>query len=225
MWGGTSSLPVRFVLSVLERGINDKGEFSAYCWGYASPSNTIKSSFLSNKPVFQCCLCHPDKGLHIPPLPVPTEHLCLYIVVLQDTVEGAQRGTAPLLLFMTVTCDRHWVLLRDCLVPHPLGGHSHGSLNTPSPPLRAQHSHKTAQLSCVPRDNLTEMDTGQKCRINSLGEGRLWYRVESLVLGMVPLCRARRFVWLWMNCQGLWLSAASSALGSKIKWVHSNSGC
>lgn len=147
MWGGTSSLPVRFVLSVLERGITDKGEVSPYCRGYASPSNTIKSSFLLSKSVFQCCLCHADKGLHIPPLPVAVEHLCLHICVLQDTVEGARRGAAPLLLLMTVTCDRHWVLLRDCLVPRPLGGHSHGSLNAPSPPLRARHSHKTRLLS------------------------------------------------------------------------------
>lgn len=130
----------------MERGITDKGEVSPYCRGYASPSNTIKCSFLLNRSVFQCCLCCPDRGLHIPLLPLPTEHLCLYLSVVQDMVEGARQSTAPLLLLMTVTCDRHWVLLRDCLVPHLLGGHSHGSLNTPSPPLRAQHSHKTGLL-------------------------------------------------------------------------------
>lgn len=75
---------------------------------------------------------------------MPTGHLCLCILVLQDTAEGAGHSAAPLLLLMTVTCDRHWVLLRDCLVPHPLGGHR--SLNTPSPPLRARHSHKTGLL-------------------------------------------------------------------------------
>lgn len=139
-------------------------------------------------------------------------------------MEGAQHGTAPLPLLMTATCDRHWVLLRDCLVPHPLGGHSHGSLNKPSPPLRARHSHKT-RLLCFPRDNLTERDTGQKCQRNSLGEGKLWYMVESVVLGMVSLCHARRFVWLQINCQGLWLSAASSALSCKIKSIHSSSEC
>lgn len=146
MWCGTSSLPVRFILSILERGITDKGAVSPYCRGCASPSNTIKSSFLLSKSVFQCCLCHPDKGLHIPPVPVPTECLCLHVSVLQDTVEGAQLDAALLLLLMTVTCDRHWVLLRDCLVPHPLGGHSYGSLNAPSPWRRARHSHKTRLL-------------------------------------------------------------------------------
>lgn len=146
MWCGTSSLPVRFILSILERGITDKGAVSPYCRGCASPSNTIKSSFLLSKSVFQCCLCHPDKGLHIPPVPVPTECLCLHVSVLQDTVEGAQLDAALLLLLMTVTCDRHWVLLRDCLVPHPLGGHSYGSLNAPSPRRRARHSHKTRLL-------------------------------------------------------------------------------
>lgn len=197
MWGGTSSLPVRFVLSILERGITDKGAVSPYCRGCASPCNTIKSSFLLSKSVFQCCLCHPDKGLHIPPLPVPTESLCLHIRVLQDTAEGAQLSAALLLLLMTVTCDRHWVLLRDCFVPRPLGGHSHGSLNTPSPPLRARHSHKT-RLICfhVFPGIISLVDTGQKCQRNSLGEGELQYVVESVVLGMVPLCHARRFMWL-----------------------------
>lgn len=225
MWGGTSSLPVRFVLSVLERGITDKGEVSLYSRGYASPSNTIKSSFILNKSVFQCYLCHPDKGLHIPPLPLPTEHLCMW--ALQDATEGAGHSTALLLLLMTVTCDRHWVLLRDCLAPHPLGGHSHRVLNTPSPPLRARHCHKTGLLCFPVFAGIISLRwiLGRNAKKNGFGEGRLWYMVESIVLGMVPPCHARRFVWLQINCYGLWLSAACSALSCKIKSVHSSSGC
>lgn len=105
MWGGTSSLPVRFVTNVLGKGITDKGEVSLYCRGYAFPSNTIKSSFLLNKSIFQRFLYYPYNGLRIPLLPVRAERLRLNVSVLQTEAEGAQRVAGFRLAAPTITIN------------------------------------------------------------------------------------------------------------------------
>lgn len=97
MWGGTSSLPVRFVVSVLERGITDKGQVSLTVGDILLPLIQSNPHFFKNKSVFQCCLCHSDKGF-AHPSPAST-HRAFVPVHLGSPGHGggcwAQHSSAP----------------------------------------------------------------------------------------------------------------------------------
>lgn len=62
--------------------------------------------------MFHCYLDYPYKGLHTPLLPLHTEHLCLYVSVLQNEVEGAQRVAGLWLAAPTITINWELPVIR-----------------------------------------------------------------------------------------------------------------